>query len=61
MTYSEGDGSFQRRLDNNQCPKCLITLKDVGGYRKCDACNLIINGGKSDSKIGEEHTTTKEK
>ena len=61
MTYSEGDGSFQRRLDNNQCPRCLCTLKDANGYRKCDICNLIIYGEYNDSKIREEHTTTKKK
>jgi hypothetical protein len=61
MTYSEGDGSFQKRLDNNQCPKCLCKLVDAGGYRKCDICNLIIHGEKSDSEIRQEHTSTKEK
>jgi len=60
MTIDQvGDGSFQKRLNNNQCPRCLCKLKDMGRYRKCDVCNLIINGARDDSR--KRHSTTKEK
>jgi hypothetical protein len=40
----EGDGSFQRRLDRDVCPKCKTSLqKTQKKTLKCVACKLEIN------------------
>ena len=37
------EGEFQRRLDANQCIKCLLPLKKISEtVRKCEVCNLTI-------------------
>jgi len=54
VTISKGDGSMQRLIDNDQCPKCKVTMTlykqvkgDLKGYQ-CRICKLIIEGDKKD-------------
>lgn len=59
MTISEGDGSMQRLIDNDQCPKCRTVMKrkaigkTLGDAEKdvyqCHICKLIIEGDKKDN------------
>lgn len=38
-----GDGSWQKRLDDNRCPKCWAELNWVTNQtRKCKSCHLTI-------------------
>ena len=55
------DELWKRRLDNNQCPKCLCILKETRRYSKCDVCNLLIDKGDNDSASRKKYTTTKKK
>ena len=45
---SKDRDEIQVRLDNNQCPKCLVELKDDRHeeVRKCWACGLVISTPK---------------
>ncbi len=59
MTISKGDGSMQRLIDNDQCPKCKTVMsrkaigKTLGDDQKdvyrCHICKLIIEGYKKDN------------
>lgn len=42
--YTEGDGSWQMRLDAGRCPKCSsnLTLSKVDGTIFCDVCGLEV-------------------
>jgi len=49
----EGDGSWQRLLEQDRCPKCKSLMTklmdgDVRVRRECLVCNLIINEGIGD-------------
>ncbi len=49
----EGDGSWQRLLEQDRCPKCKSLMTklmdgDVMVRRECLVCNLIINEGIGD-------------
>ena len=51
----EGDGSFERKLRNNQCPRCrsLIELRRDDVHKreyKCTGCNLKIIDVKGDTE-----------
>ena len=51
----EGDGSFERKLNNNQCPRCrsLIVVKRDEKHKReyqCTACNLKIIDVKGDTE-----------
>lgn len=51
----EGDGSFQRKLNNSQCPRCrsLIVLRRDDAHKReyeCSACKLRIVDVKGDSE-----------
>ena len=53
--FYEGDGTFQRRLDNSQCPRCRCTINRVRSDAhkdeyKCCACNLKIVDYKGDNQ-----------
>jgi len=58
VTISKGDGSMQRLIDNDQCPKCRTAIsrkaigKTLGNDQKdvyqCHICKLIIEGYKKD-------------
>ena len=37
--YIEGDGSFQKRIDEGRCPACTGALRDNGS---CSVCSLTI-------------------
>ena len=39
-----GDGSFQRAIDNNQCPRCKAAVDYSAGVATCFVCNLRISG-----------------
>jgi len=41
----EGDGTFEKRLDEGRCPKCdCATLKKCGfGRLKCSTCTLVVD------------------
>jgi len=39
-----GDGSFQKAIDNNQCPRCRATVDYSAGVATCYVCNLRISG-----------------
>lgn len=42
--YTNGDGSWQMRLDAGRCPKCSsnLTLSKVDGTIFCDVCGLEV-------------------
>lgn len=41
--FKVGDGSWQKRLDAGQCPKCRSSLKEVDAKTKqCTMCGLTI-------------------
>lgn len=42
--YTDGDGSWQMRLDAGRCPKCSsnLTLSKVDGTIFCDVCGLQV-------------------
>lgn len=42
--YTNGDGSWQMRLDAGRCPKCSsnLTLSKVDGTIFCDVCGLQV-------------------
>ena len=51
----EGDGSFERKLKNNQCPRCrsaIKLLRDDVHKREyaCSVCNLKIIDVKGDTE-----------
>ena len=51
----EGDGSFERKLRNNQCPRCRSAIKllrdDVHKREyECSVCNLKIIDVKGDTE-----------
>lgn len=51
----EGDGTFQRRLNNGQCPRCRCTieLKREWAHKveyECCACRLKIIDVKGESE-----------
>ena len=51
----EGDGSFERKLKNNQCPRCRSAIKllrdDVHKREyECSVCNLKIIDVKGDTE-----------
>jgi len=51
----EGDGSFERKLANSQCPRCrsLIELRRDDKHKreyKCTGCNLKIIDVKGDTE-----------
>jgi len=51
----EGDGSFERKLRNNQCPRCrsaIKLLRDDVHKREyaCTVCNLKIIDVKGDTE-----------
>ncbi len=51
----EGDGSFERKLRNNQCPRCrsaIVLLRDDVHKREyeCSVCNLKIIDVKGDTE-----------
>ena len=51
----EGDGSFERLLRNNQCPRCrsaIVLLRDDVHKREyaCSVCNLKIIDVKGDTE-----------
>ena len=51
----EGDGSFERKLKNNQCPRCrsaIKVLRDDVHKREyaCTVCNLKIIDVKGESE-----------
>jgi len=67
-----GDGSFQKRIDSGQCPRCS-TIIDYSTYTVvCGTCNLTMSGvGIQKYKdpnqlelplwpMGEHHGTNKE-
>ena len=37
--YIEGDGTFQKRIDEGRCPACTGSLRDNGS---CSVCSLTI-------------------
>jgi DNA-directed RNA polymerase subunit RPC12/RpoP len=50
----QGDGAFQRRLNNSQCPRCrsLITLRRDDEHKReyeCTGCKLKIIDIKGES------------
>ena len=54
MIY-DGDGSFERKLANSQCPRCrsLIELRRNDKHKreyKCTGCNLKIIDVKGDTE-----------
>lgn len=54
MIY-EGDGSFERKLANSQCPRCrsLIELRRDDNHKReyqCTACKLKIIDVKGDTE-----------
>ena len=54
MIY-EGDGSFERKLANSQCPRCrsLIVLRRDEAHKReyaCSVCNLKIIDVKGDTE-----------
>ena len=54
MIY-EGDGSFEQRLKNNQCPRCrsAIVLRRDNVHRRefdCTVCDLKIIDVKGESE-----------
>jgi len=42
--FTDGDGSWQMRLDAGRCPKCCsnLTLSKVDGTIFCDVCGLEV-------------------
>ena len=51
----EGDGSFERKLTNRQCPRCRSAIKvlrdDVHKREyECSVCNLKIIDVKGDTE-----------
>ena len=51
----EGDGSFERKLANSQCPRCrsLIELRRDEAHKReyeCTVCNLKIIDVKGDTE-----------
>jgi DNA-directed RNA polymerase subunit RPC12/RpoP len=54
MIY-EGDGSFERKLNNRQCPRCrsaIVLRRDDAQKREydCSVCNLKIIDVKRDDE-----------
>ena len=54
MIY-EGDGSFERKLTNRQCPRCrsaIVLRRDDAHKREyeCTACSLKIIDVKGDTE-----------
>jgi len=54
MIY-EGDGSFERKLNNQQCPRCrsaIVLRRDDAQKREydCSVCNLKIIDVKRDDE-----------
>jgi DNA-directed RNA polymerase subunit RPC12/RpoP len=55
LMIDEGDGSFERKLKNNQCPRCRSTIelrRDDRHKREyeCTVCSLKIIDVKGDTE-----------
>ena len=51
----EGDGSFERKLTNRQCPRCRSAIRVVRDEKhkreyECTACSLKIIDVKGDTE-----------
>lgn len=51
----EGDGSFQRKLNNSQCPRCRSMIRIVRDEEhkreyECSGCNMRIIDVKGDGE-----------
>lgn len=55
MTISQGDGTFQQRLNAGQCPKCHTeSLEKIPDGVRCTSCNLSVT---DNSKFDDEDAT----
>jgi len=42
--FKYGDGSFQKAIDNGQCPKCKTFIDYSMEIVTCNTCDLTISG-----------------
>ena len=42
---SQGDGTFQKRIDAGLCPRCQTAMQpvEVHGHTQCRVCHLVID------------------
>lgn len=40
----QGDGSFQKAIDDSRCPKCLTVIDYTREFAHCKSCNLTMHG-----------------
>ena len=56
----QGDGSFQKAIDDSRCPKCLAVIDYTREFAHCKSCNLTMHGAgiRKEKRPASARTTT---